>query len=460
MIFDKLAFVDVETTGCSPTGDSVIDIGIVRVENNKVVEIFQSLVNPNRSLPPEITLLTGINERELENAPTFRKLKNRVKQLLDGAVFVAHNARFDYSFIKNEFQKQDEVFKSKLLCTVKLSRRLYPDIRGHNLDSIIERFKIKCDSRHRALPDARVLWEFMKILRKIHGDELLDLAISDVTKTAALPPGIEASVIEDLPETPGVYTFYNHEGAKLYIGKSLNIHDRVLSHFYDFSTRTSEANIFQNISSVETVETSGELGALLLESAMIKRDKPLLNHKLRNSDGLIAVLKYFNDEGYLTLKSASLGQITVSELSDVVGIFRSKSQLKTGLVELSGEYSLCQKLLGLEKSKGACFGHQLGSCRGACIKNEPPVRYNMRFTEAFSKSRITDWPFPGPVTISEGNTSYMVDRWCYIGRSDEISPDAVSDPESLHFDYDIYQIFRRFIFKKARDVQIRVFRPK
>lgn len=166
-MFDKnLAIVDVETTGMSAVYHRVIEIAIIRVEGNKIIDTFTSLINPRAFIPPIITHITGIRESDLTDAPEFYEVKHKVKKFLKGATFVAHNAWFDYSFIKAEFERVDIPFESKKCCTVRLSRRLYPEHRSHSLENIILRHNLTYKHRHRAYDDAHAVWQFLKKVKK------------------------------------------------------------------------------------------------------------------------------------------------------------------------------------------------------------------------------------------------------------------------------------------------------
>src|SRR5438445_552997 len=154
MLPAKIAFVDIETTGARSFYDRIIEIGILRVENNELVRTFHSLLNPQAYVPKEIELLTGIRAEDVETAPTFRQVKDQILEALEDCIFVAHNVRFDYGFLRNEFKREEISFSAKHFCTVRLSRLLYPRYKKHNLDSLIERLQIPCENRHRALDDA------------------------------------------------------------------------------------------------------------------------------------------------------------------------------------------------------------------------------------------------------------------------------------------------------------------
>ncbi len=166
-----LAIIDVETTGLNPRIERVIEIGILRVENGKVVKTLNTLINPVTYLPPFITEMTGIRNEELERAPTFFDRYKEIFALLDGALFVAHNANFDYSFMCQEFNRVGLNFEANTLCTVQLSRKVFPQHRTHNLGAIIERYGFSYKRRHRAYDDAAVLHKFLRMLgRKQHCD--------------------------------------------------------------------------------------------------------------------------------------------------------------------------------------------------------------------------------------------------------------------------------------------------
>lgn len=167
-----LVFLDIETTGMSPaTGGRITEIGALRVENGKVVGEFKQLVNPEQHVPSFITRMTGISDEMLWDAPLFRSIADELELFLDDAIFVAHNVGFDYGFIKSAFADIGSKFNMDRMCTARLSRRLYPDQRRHNLDTIITRHGFIVQDRHRAYDDAKVLYEFWQKAIEEHGLE-------------------------------------------------------------------------------------------------------------------------------------------------------------------------------------------------------------------------------------------------------------------------------------------------
>ncbi|MDB5238046.1 MAG: polymerase epsilon subunit [Candidatus Kaiserbacteria bacterium] len=166
------AIVDVETSGTSAVFNRVIEIGILRIENGVCIETYRTCVDPGQSISPWITALTGIQQEELEGAPLFEDIIDDVERLLAGAIFVAHNASFDYAFIQKEFGRAGRRFSAKRLCTVRLSRALFPRSKHHDLSSLIKRHGFACESRHRAFDDAAVLWDFLQLCERMHGEKL------------------------------------------------------------------------------------------------------------------------------------------------------------------------------------------------------------------------------------------------------------------------------------------------
>ena len=466
MLPQALSFIDIETTGTHPSYDRVIEIGILRVENNKLVEKYSTLINPLSHISPFIENLTGISQKEVDNAPVFWEVKEKVEELLKDSLFVAHNARFDYGFLRNEMKRCDTAFSTKQLCTVKLSRALFPRYKKHDLDSIVERFSLVYKVRHRAFDDAKILWDFFKLLKKQYGEEKLSVYIAKVLKRPSRPIAISEKELDKLPESPGVYMFYGKNDALLYIGKSVNIRDRVLSHFASDSLSSTEMQISQEIKRIETISTAGELGALFKESALIKQLQPHYNKALREKHKITVLHKTTTPDGYDSVSIDTIPQITTDEFTQIYGIFKSKKQAQTTLVDLAKEYNLCQRILGVEHTNVSCFGYRLGWCKGACVKKEKPLGYNIRFLQAFSKYKIKTWPFDGPIVIEEKDElteiyeGFVIDKWCCVGtitRKD--GQEEVNSFNDYAFDADMYKILLSYLKTESNTKKIRLF-PK
>ena len=178
----NFTIVDVETTGGSPFFSRVIEIGILRVDRGEITQKYKSLVNPQTEIPEFITDMTGISDRMVKSAPAFEEIAEEIFPLFEDSIFVAHNANFDYKFLSAEFGRSNLMFTMDTLCTVRLSRVLYPQHKRHNLSALIERFDFKCKNRHRAYDDAKVLWDFLKKAEKEFPAEQLSAALERTIK--------------------------------------------------------------------------------------------------------------------------------------------------------------------------------------------------------------------------------------------------------------------------------------
>jgi len=445
------SFVDIETTGTHLRHDRVIEIGILRVENGKLVQTYNQLINPQTYVSPFISQMTGILPDDLEDAPTFDLVKDDIYELLQDSIFVAHNVRFDHGFLKNEFRRYDFDLSLKQLCTVKLSRTLFPEHRHHNLDAIVQRFGFSIKHRHRAFDDAEILWKFYQAVEMLYPANKLKETLQFLIQKPSIPSKLPIREIEQLHNGPGVYIFYGDEDLPLYIGKSRDVRKRVLSHFSSDHRSSKEMNISMQIKRIETIPTAGELGALIKEAELIKKMNPLYNQQLRRQNIFTILKKETTKDGYMTVSFERKSNITTEILPQVLGIFRSKKQAKEFIEEKAIEHHLCGKILDIEKTKGACFGYKLERCRGACIGKEKPIAYNIRFIEAFGDRTIKDWPFPGPVHIHEEDSvehlseDFIIDKWCLI-----------TDHEERYFDYDIYKILIRYLFSPKNRFNIKI----
>lgn len=454
-----LVFVDIETNGLDHIRGRVIEVAAIRVEDGEITKTFRSLIDPDTPLPYYITNLTGIAAGDLAGAPAFAAIADELQETLDGALFVAHNVRFDYSFLKQEFARLGRTFTPKQLCTVRLSRALYPHEKGHKLADIIRRHDFAVAARHRAYDDAEVLWRFVQYIAKNMPPEHIEAAVAKQIKRPALPKGLEAELVTGLPETPGVYIFEDDSGQPLYVGKSVNIKKRVMSHFSRDHAESKEFKISQAVKNVRTEQTAGELSALLLESRLVKELQPVYNRQLRRKQLLVLVKAATDEGGYSTVQLHETANIDPTELSSILAVFPRKQRANQALETMAKTYDLCPKLLGLEKASGACFWYQLKKCRGACVGAEPAALYNARVHIAFEQSRIQAWPYAGPVVLEESSTEQasgiIVDQWCVLGQIDQQADcEQVFQAGNSAFDLDTYKILQSFLALKLNKLRV------
>ena len=448
MFDSRVIFLDLETTGASADRDRITEIGLVELENGAFVDEWTTLVNPQRPIPQSVAGLTGITDDAVANAPRFTELSAELLQRLDGRLLVAHNVRFDSAFLRAEFQRVGVRFRPRTLCTVRLSRLLFPEHPHHNLDSIIERFELPCAARHRALPDAQVLWSFARELsRRVDAQQLAN-AVGTLTQRPALPPGVDAERFEDLPVAPGVYVFYADDGSALFAGKSANLRSRVLAHFSAGSEQERNQAMALRTASLEWTETAGELGASLRLVALLRRLRPLYNRNRNVSEAWALNWQPPNRVCAVDTRDAA-----DEPSADLYGIYRSRSDASSALRGLVRGHRLCPILIGLEAGPAPCSAHAAGACLGACVGNETASQHSMRLIAALARLRVPAWPFRGRVAVRESDNSralsevHLLDRWRYLGSARTDSDlDALIEQEQLpDFDVDHYRLIKRYL---------------
>lgn len=278
----KYAIVDIETTGGLYNRDKIIEIAIIVTDGTKILEDYQTLIDPERSIPYTITRITGIDDELVSGAPKFYEIAKHIVQLTESCIFVAHNVQFDYGFIKEEFRSLGFPYNRKRLCTVKLTRSLIPGLRSYGLDNLIKHFGLKVDHRHRAYGDTYATYQiFTELYQGLTDNFHLDHMINEGIDATILPQGMEMEEAHNLPETPGVYYLSNVHKRIIYIGKAKNIKSRLFQHFRQLSRKS--INIHNQVHHVHFNETGHELIALLLELYEIKVNQPELNKSLRRN---------------------------------------------------------------------------------------------------------------------------------------------------------------------------------
>jgi DNA polymerase-3 subunit epsilon len=449
-LFDApLAIVDLETTGAHPAWDRVTEIAVVEVARGEVLGEWSTLVNPGTSIPPAIQALTGITNDMVAGAPEFEELAAGLFERLEGRIFVAHNARFDYGFLRHSFERAGLFFQARTLCTVRLSRRLYPGHARHNLDSLIERHGLRCEARHRALGDAQAVWQFLCVAAEQHGADVMQTAARQISRLPALPPHVDRAMLDAVPDSPGVYLFYGEKGAPLYVGKSVAMRSRVLQHFSADLRSPREAQIAREIRRIEWRRSCGELGALLLEAALIKELLPVFNRQLQRANDLCG----FAFDGK-SLRLVGADQINSETIADLRGVFRSKRSAMDALRGVADEHQLCLRALGFERrGKGACFRHQIKRCAGACAGKENVHIHHARAAAALAGLKTAAWPWRGPIGIVEEDRGrdaaevHVVDNWCLLGtaKTEDGVGDLLEGAGRPGFDLDNYRILTRHL---------------
>lgn len=447
MKLDSFAFVDIETSGSTPSRDGITEVAVITWDAG-VIERWESLVNPQCSIPEFIQSLTGISNEMVAQAPLFDEIAPELRRRLDGRIFVAHNARFDYAFIKQAFMAEGVDFRAPTLCTVKLSRRLFPKEPKHNLDAITARHGLVASGRHRAMADADLLLQFWETLRKDLSPEQLDTAVRELVGRPSLPAHLDPSLLMELPTGPGVYLFFGENDLPIYIGKSKTIRSRVLAHFSSDIRSSKELSLAQQVRRVEWRETPGEISALLLEAELVKAMQPIHNRQLRHNQN-VCTLVLDHPTDFPQVQSLPLDEAFAQASGRAYGLFQSMTEARRSLRTMAEEHGLCQALLGIEKRKPgeACFGRQLKRCQGACEGGESVERHHLRLMTALARLKVRDWPFQGPAVYREGEAALVFEDWAYLGtaHSESDLEDCLARRRQVQFDRDTYRILLKVV---------------
>jgi DNA polymerase-3 subunit epsilon len=371
----KFAIVDIETTGGAANEARITEIAIFIHDGKQVINQFHSLVNPEREVPRFITGLTGITNEMVESAPLFSEIAEEIFHITNDCVFVAHNVNFDYSFIRQEFKNIGIDFKRKKACTVRLSRAILPGYPSYSLGNISANLGIQITGRHRATGDAEATVKLFEILLANDSDGLIEKAIHARSKEATIPPHLNKEVYENLPEETGVYYFFNGEGKIIYIGKALNIKQRIYQHFT--SAKGAKLSFLGEVFDINYTVTGSELAALLLESDEIKKHFPKYNKAQRLTGKFYCLYDYVDQ---MDIHRLVIGK-KASQLTPLM-LFNSFDSVRSYLFGLMDQFELCPKCCGIDTSVGPCYMAKEGTCKGVCCDKEDPVDYNERVEAA------------------------------------------------------------------------------
>ncbi|MFN0216921.1 MAG: exonuclease domain-containing protein [Saprospiraceae bacterium] len=377
------AIIDVETTGGVARYERITEIAIVLHDGERIVDKFSTLLNPERSIPRQITQITGITDQMVANAPKFFEVAKQIVQMTEGKIFVAHNANFDYSFVREEFARLGYDFQRRQLCTVRLSRKVFPGLPSYSLSNLKAHFQIHANKIHRALDDTLATTRlFELILGEQEGQKNIKLLVNLGVKETRLPPNITLDRLHAVPEACGIYYFHDTNGHVIYVGKSLNIRKRFFEHFADHSPKGEKLRA--GVADISWEVTGSELIALLYESAEIKRLQPPVNRAQRTRQYAAAIFTYTDLKGYRCL---AFGKNTVKNAKNLALLaeYPKIENARNSLQSLVYQYELCHRLAHLDNSEEACFHYKIKKCLGACIGEEPPEDYNERAENAIAK---------------------------------------------------------------------------
>jgi DNA polymerase-3 subunit epsilon len=316
------------------------------------------------------------------DAPQFEEVAEEVFRLLEENIFVAHNVNFDYSFVKSHLLRAGFELKSKKLCTVRLSRKIFPGFPSYSLGNLCNSLEIEMKNRHRAGGDTAATVQVFKKLLENDTEDFIGKSLLRNSKEQSLPPNVPKKHFEMLPATPGVYYFHNAKGKIIYVGKAINIRSRVNSHFSNNSETRQKQNFITHIHSISFKSCATELMASILESVEIKKHWPKFNYSQKHWEDVFGVYVYEDGNGYLRL-ALEKNKKHLRPVQSFQNLTEGYNWLRT----VVDEYRLCPKLCFIEKGNGSCSKTEEKTCKGACIKKENKTRYNKRVTKAITEMR-------------------------------------------------------------------------
>jgi len=335
----EYAIVDIETTGSFAGANSITEIAIIIHDGKHILEKFQSLINPKSPIPFHIQTLTGISSDMVENAPTFNDIAAKVFNLLNKRIFVAHNVNFDYSFIVKELQAAGYDWNAPKLCTIRLTRKIIPNLASYSLGKLCQNLNIPNHARHRAMGDAEATAILFDKLIEKDTDQLIFQSTLKKTREHRLPTHINDEDYLKLPESAGIYLFKDKNEKIIYVGKAVNIKKRVLSHFTGNNSSSKRQAFLNEIHFITFLESGTELMALLMECNFIKTYWPKHNSALKKFEPKYGLVQYEDQNGYIRLLVTPF-----NKNAHTIQFFERASDANQLLLNLIEKYNLDTKL--------------------------------------------------------------------------------------------------------------------
>jgi len=435
-----LAFVDIETTGLSPSANRIAEIGVITVDGNRI-ERWTTLLRTTSHRGRR-----AADRRDINTAPVFEEIAAGLARRLSGRLMVAHNARFDHAFLRAEFDRIGIVLDADVLCSVMLSRKLYPHLVHHDLDSLVEHHGLRAEVRHRALPDADLLWQWWELLHKRWPNDVLHDIVSSLTAGPILPAHLAPSLIDKLPEAPGAYVLHGEHTQPLCVGAAGNLKRHVLNYFRIDRATSASLEYSHRIADITYRRTRGMLGARLhaatlgaIHFAGGRRKRAAALYTWR-----------FSPDAMPPVAVAALSDDDGAQPNDSFGIFASERIATNAVIRLASRNHLCHCLLGVaaDSAKKPCAACADNGATCVCADRRARNRQLLRMCSALEPFRVPGWPYRGPVGIRERSDMHVVDRWRFLGTAhDESELYELLDACAPEFDRRIYTLVKRTIDK-------------
>jgi DNA polymerase III subunit epsilon len=418
-----LAFVDLETTGLSPSVDRVAEVGVVTADGDRI-ERWTTLVASADS--------TRTSSGDWEGAPRFVDIARDLARRLDGRLLLAHNARFDHAFLTSEFERAGVYLQCDVVCTVMLSRKLSPDLARHDLDSLAAAHGLVADIRHRALPDADLLWQWWQSIRRTHKAADIEAAIAALLEGPVLPAELDPAIVAALPSAPGAFVLHGEGDEPLIIRAAANLRAHVVNYFRINRASRKALEHAHRVRNITWRRTRGMVGARLHAAALRTR---------RTSEWTWR----FAPEAVPCITIVPL-----TEGDESCGRFKSERKARNALARLAEKHRLCHSLAGAASE--ACRACPVDGTRGGCRGETQRKKQLLRLYPLLRPLRIDAWPHTGPIGLRERSDLHIVDRWRFLGTArTEDDVNALLDARREGFDFDMYRLLSRELAKLPPD---------
>jgi DNA polymerase III subunit epsilon len=384
------AVVDIETTGSHASEHGITEIGIVITDGQQIIESYETLINPEQAIPPFIQVLTGINDKMVAGAPLFEDVAARVFELLQDKIFVAHNVNFDYSFVQHHLRHAGFGLNAKKLCTVRLSRKIFPGLLGYSLGKLTRQLGVTMDKHHRAGADAAATAEVLHKILRADASGHVTAMLKSKNQEQQLPPHLSEALTQKLPTAPGVYYFHDAHGKVVYVGKANNLKNRVLGHFAGNDTGLKRQSFLGHIHQVTYQVCGSELMAFILEHAEIRRLWPIFNYAHKHPVEAYSLYVFEDVNGYLRLVIE-----TKKRHLDPVYTFNLLVEGQSMLRKMIAQFDLCPRMCFLDRTAGSFLPDDRG---------ESKETYNQRVLDAvsFLQSTLPTFAVVEQAEITEG----------------------------------------------------------
>jgi DNA polymerase-3 subunit epsilon len=438
MKLPPLAFVDVETTGVDPRVNRITEVGVVTVDGSRMEE-WSTVIDPLTRRQERQAAPHAITDCMRAEAPRFRDIAPDLARRLDGRLLVAHNARFDHGFLKAEFDRAGIPFAPQVLCSLMLSRRLYKELAHHDLDSLMASHALTAPVRHRALHDANLVWQLWSHIHRTLPHATVAGAIESLLAGPLLPGHLDPSLIDRLPDAPGVYFFHADDGEVLHAATAGNLKSRVQGYFRLDRISGKALAISHRIRSVTWRMTQGPLGARL--QLALSPQPPLPARKVRAASALHSYR--FAPDAVPCVSPVALCGRTLREGSELFGAFDSPRKARNALLRIAAEHRLCHFIIGLPMGSCAACAGRPPDHPPDCARGAGRLAQLTRAFTGLRGLRVPRWPYTGPIAIRERRDVYLFDQWQYLGTA-RSSPEIHDVLEARAPEFDV-RMFRLLV---------------